>query len=127
HSYFARGWLRLYCLEINQRLAAIYYCYRFRNEIFYFQSGFDPAYEAYSPGQALLGFAVEHAISEGNQVFDLLKGDHHYKSQWANSSRETTGIAVYRPTLAGHMAKLRWQTAPAAVRILKHWMSVGAA
>lgn len=39
---FPRDWIRLYCLEINQRLAAIYYCYRFRNEIFYFQSGFDP-------------------------------------------------------------------------------------
>lgn len=127
HACFERGWLRLYCLEINQRLAAIYYCYRFRNEIFYFQSGFDPAFEAYSPGQALLGFAVEHAIGEGNQIFDLLKGDHHYKSQWANSSRETTGVAVYRPTLAGRMAKLRWQTAPTAGRTLKHWMGVGTA
>lgn len=122
---FARGWIRLYCLDIGGRLAAMYYCYRFRNEIFYFQSGFDPAFEAYSPGQALLGFAVEHAIAEGNRVFDLLKGDHHYKFQWATGNRETAGLSIYRPTLAGRMAELRWQTAPATARTLRRWIGIG--
>ena len=106
-SAFARGWLRLYCLELDGELAAITYCYRFRNRIFLMQAGFDPKLARSNPGKALLGHALEHAIGEGNEVFDFLKGEHRYKDELATGHRETRGVRVFRNTLGGIAYRLR--------------------
>jgi CelD/BcsL family acetyltransferase involved in cellulose biosynthesis len=111
-SCFDRDWIRLYCLTLNDQMAAIYYCYRFNNEVLYFQSGFDPAFEDFVPGQVLLGFAVEHAINEGNKVFDLLKGQHRYKTEWANDSRKTCDLSVYRGNFRAQAYFTRTQRLP---------------
>src|SRR3989344_7303272 len=110
---FRRGWIRIYCLTLNDRIAAIYYCYRFRNEIFYFQSGFDPAFEDYVPGQVLLGYAVEDAINEGNKVFDLLKGQYRYKTEWANDSRKTRDLSAYHANFRTKLYLIRRKYLPA--------------
>jgi CelD/BcsL family acetyltransferase involved in cellulose biosynthesis len=107
-----RGWLRLYCLEIEGELAAIYYAYRFRNSVYLMQTGFDPALRKSSPGSVLLGHALEHAIGEGNEVFDFLRGEYHYKNELANGMRETVFAAVYRPTLGALVHRLRRITLP---------------
>ncbi|GAB4509838.1 MAG: GNAT family N-acetyltransferase [Sulfuricaulis sp.] len=120
-SCFDRDWIRLYCLTLNDQMVAIYYCYRFNNEVLYFQSGFDPAFEDFVPGQVLLGFAVEHAINEGNKVFDLLKGQYRYKTEWANDSRKTCDLSVYRGNFSGQAYFARTQRLPrlkAAVKTL---------
>lgn len=99
--------IRMYCLMVNDEPVAIHYCYRNAREIMYFQSGFDPRYKQYSPGQVLFGFAIEHAIAEGNRVFDMLKGDYSFKQSWTNDVRHTVSIVAQRPTLLGalHRAK----------------------
>jgi CelD/BcsL family acetyltransferase involved in cellulose biosynthesis len=91
--------LRLYCLEIAGELAAIIYCYRFRNRIYVMQAGFDPAYSRWSPGTVLLSYALEHAIGEGNEVLDFLRGQHGYKEDLATGSRQTVCLTVSRSTL----------------------------
>jgi len=106
-SSFARGWLRLYCLELDGKIAAITYCYRFRNRIFLMQAGFDPEMAKSNPGKVLLGCALEHAIGEGNEVFDFLKGEHRYKDQLATGHRATRGVRVFRNTLGGIAYRLR--------------------
>ena len=105
------GWVRLYSLEVPgasagepPRPIAMFYCYRYRDEILYFQSGFDPEYEKYSPGHVLMGFSIESALGEGALVFDMLKGNHAYKSMWANDSRTTQQIVAHRSTVPGLMA-----------------------
>ena len=106
-SAFARGWLRLYCLELDGAIAAVTYCYRFRNRIFLMQAGFDPELAKSNPGKVLLGCALEHAIGEGNEVFDFLKGEHRYKDQLATGHRATRGVRVFRNTLGGIAYRLR--------------------
>jgi len=106
-SAFARGWLRLYCLELDGVIAAITYCYRFRNRVFLMQAGFDPKLAKSNPGKALLSYALEHAIGEGNEVFDFLKGEHRYKDELATGHRETRGVRVFRNTLGGIAYRLR--------------------
>src|SRR5262245_62305555 len=102
------GWVRLYSLEVPDATGAappqpiaMFYCYRYRDEILYFQSGFDPEYEKYSPGHVLMGFSIESAVGEGAVVFDMLKGNHAYKSMWANDSRTTRQIVAHRSTVPG--------------------------
>ena len=106
-SAFGRGWLRLYCLELDGEIAAITYCYRFRNRIYLMQAGFDPALAKSNPGKVLLGHALEHAIGEGNAVFDFLKGEHRYKDQLATGYRNSRGVRVFRNTPGGIAYRLR--------------------
>jgi len=106
-STFPRGWLRLYCLELDGEIAAITYCYRFRNRVYLMQAGFDPDKSKSNPGKVLLGHALEHAIEEGNEVFDFLRGEHRYKDQLATGYRTTLCVRVFRNTLAGLVYRLQ--------------------
>lgn len=102
-----RGWLRLYCLELDGEIAAITYCYRFRNRVFLMQAGFDPARARLNPGKVLLGYALEHAIGEGNEVFDFLRGEHRYKDQLATGHRDTPCLRVFGSSLGALAYRLR--------------------
>jgi CelD/BcsL family acetyltransferase involved in cellulose biosynthesis len=107
HAGFARGWLRLYCLELDGDVAAITYCYRFRNRVYLMQAGFDPAKARCNPGKVLLGHAIEHAIGEGNVAFDFLRGEHRYKNQLATGHRTTICVRVFRATAGALAYRLR--------------------
>jgi CelD/BcsL family acetyltransferase involved in cellulose biosynthesis len=97
HACQARDRLRLYCLEIDGQVAAIYYFYRFRDRVYLMQSGFDPDFSDVKPGQALLGYVIEDAIGEGHKVLDFLRGDHRYKDEIATGERETVYLTAMRP------------------------------
>ncbi|MFN2645875.1 MAG: GNAT family N-acetyltransferase [Burkholderiales bacterium] len=102
-----RGWLKLYCLEVDDELAAITYCYRFRNRVYLMQAGFDPERARLNPGKVLLGYAVEHAIGEGNEIFDFLRGEHRYKDQLASAYRSTLCVRIFRNSIAAFAYRLR--------------------
>jgi CelD/BcsL family acetyltransferase involved in cellulose biosynthesis len=102
-----RGWLRLYCLEVDGEIAAMSYCYRFRNRVFLMQSGYDPALSRFKPGNVLLGYALEDAVAQGHEVFDFLRGEHRYKQELSTGNRETAYVAAFRPTVAGWLYRLR--------------------
>ncbi len=114
-----RDWIRFYCLEADGKRIAVFYCYRFRNQIFYFQAGFDPDYERLRPGLVLIGHALEHAIEEGNFIFDFLRGEHPYKTQWGKSRRETHTMVAYRPGLRAMLYRLQSEQIPAMKLRLK--------
>jgi CelD/BcsL family acetyltransferase involved in cellulose biosynthesis len=102
-----RGWLRLYCLELDDELSAITYCYRFRNRVYLMQAGFDPARARLNPGRVLLSYALEHAIGEGNEIFDFLRGEHRYKDQLATGHRNTMSVRVFRTSPGAFAYRLR--------------------
>jgi CelD/BcsL family acetyltransferase involved in cellulose biosynthesis len=106
--------LRLYALEIDGQVAAMYYFYKFRDTVYLMQSGFDPELGDVKPGQVLLGHIVEHAIGEGHKVLDFLRGDHRYKDELASGERETRYVSAFRNTPGGVAYRLRRQILPAA-------------
>jgi CelD/BcsL family acetyltransferase involved in cellulose biosynthesis len=114
HRFFRRGWLRLLVLEIGEEIVAMRYCFRFRDEVFAFQSGFDPAYGRLGPGSVLMGHLLENSIGEGVRRVDMLKGDYPHKRSWSREHRTTTRLRVYRRTLGGLLRRLREQELPAA-------------
>lgn len=116
-----RGWVRFYRIEVDGKAAAMFYCYRYRDDVLYFQSGFDPQHEKHSLGQVLMGRAIESALQEGAKVFDLLKGEHAYKASWSNDFRYTVDLVAHNTSLLGRLSlareKLRaWKRAVAARR-----------
>jgi CelD/BcsL family acetyltransferase involved in cellulose biosynthesis len=102
-----RDRLRLYCLEIAGAVAAMFYFYRFRGRVYLMQSGYDPDFAAWKPGQVLLGHVVEHAIGEKHEVLDFLRGNHRYKEELATGVRETVFCDVFRPTLGAYLYRTR--------------------
>lgn len=117
-----RGWLRLYCLEREGQLVAMSYFYRFRNSVFLMQAGFDPAFAELRPGHVLTAYALEHAIGEGNDTFDFLRGHHQYKDELATARRETSFLTGYRRTGAALAYRALHRQLPALKQRVKRWL-----
>lgn len=119
-SFFPRGWLRLYCLEAAGEIRAMLYCYRFRRTVYLMQSGFDPEFSRYGIGKVLLGYALEHAIGEGNEVFDFLRGEHRYKEELATGHRNTVTVRAFAGTACALAYRVRHVWLPGVTaRVLK--------
>ena len=91
-----QGQLRLLGLELEGRSIAMIYGMQYKGRFCFFQSGFDPAYAAHSPGDVLMGYAVELAIEQGCEIFDMLKGDHEYKRHFFQDSRRNLELRAFR-------------------------------
>jgi CelD/BcsL family acetyltransferase involved in cellulose biosynthesis len=79
--------LRLYSVRLRGEIIAAQYNLRRDHRVFYYLSGFDPAYARYSPGAALLSFTIRAAIEEGATEFDFLRKREEYKYQWGARDR----------------------------------------
>jgi CelD/BcsL family acetyltransferase involved in cellulose biosynthesis len=115
----ACGWIRFYVLSSADAPMAMFYCYRFRDRVFYFQAGFDPSFERLRPGMVLMGHAIEHAIAERNDVFDYLRGEHEYKTQWGKGRRRTGTLTVYSRGWRAGLFHLRDRSVPMLKQSLK--------
>jgi CelD/BcsL family acetyltransferase involved in cellulose biosynthesis len=109
---FEQDRLRLYCLESDKQLVAMLYCYRWKDGIYFFQGGFDTDYEDLRVGNVIMGFAIEHAINEGNRVFDMLKGDYRYKRSLAKNRNHTWYIIATRFSVPGLIYRFRHELLP---------------
>lgn len=118
-TLFAQGRLRLHGAEVDGHIVALLYCYRFRDRVLYFQGGFDPEIASLRPGLTLMGYAIEQAIAEGAQVFDMLRGEHDFKTQWAKQKRSTAQATVFEGSLAAALWRLRMHLLPPAKRFLQ--------
>jgi CelD/BcsL family acetyltransferase involved in cellulose biosynthesis len=114
-----RDRVRLYCLELSGAVVAMFYFYKFRDRVYLMQSGFDPDFSKLKPGQALLGYIIEHAIGEKQTVLDFLRGDHRYKDELATGERETVHLEVFRPTLGAYLYRTRRIYLPAIKAAIK--------
>lgn len=77
----AAGKLRVYSLRLNGADAAGLICFPSANGPQLWAAGFDPTLCKLSPGIVLFGLAIQHAISERAEHFDLLRGQQRYKSE----------------------------------------------
>jgi CelD/BcsL family acetyltransferase involved in cellulose biosynthesis len=91
----ARGWLRLWILELDGRPAAAWYGFRFAGAESYYQSGRDPAFESESVGFVLMAHTIREAMEAGIAEYRLLRGGEDYKSRFAthDDEVETVGLA----------------------------------
>lgn len=94
------GLLRLCALSLNDEMIAVMYSLidppgrTHRTQYIYLPS-FSLRYAELRPGTLLQAMAMEHAASEGVEVFDLLRGDESYKNLWHAEKTPTYGFALY--------------------------------
>ncbi len=92
HRFFSRlanqdGW-RVDYLENEGVATACLFGWTDGSDYYLYNSSFDPALQAASPGLVLLIAMIEHSISEGWGVFDFLKGDETYKAHLGAAPRQ---------------------------------------
>lgn len=100
HDFAARahelGWLRLWLLELDGRVVAGWYGFRFGGQEWFYQSGRDPGHDSDVVGFVLMAHTVRAAAQDGIGVYRLLAGGEAYKARFA-----TEHPACERVILAG--------------------------
>lgn len=99
----ARGWLRLWILEVGVVPVAAWLGWRVGNRTAAYSSGWDPAWARYSVGTLIRANAMRAAAEEGCDGFDLLLGGEDYKHRYATGARHVETLVV---TPARHPARL---------------------
>jgi CelD/BcsL family acetyltransferase involved in cellulose biosynthesis len=92
----ARGWLRVWLLELDGHPRAVIHGFRFGDVESFYQSGRDPSFDADSVGFVLLLHAIREALGDGMTEYRLLRGGEAYKSRFANEDGEVTTLATTR-------------------------------
>jgi CelD/BcsL family acetyltransferase involved in cellulose biosynthesis len=100
HRQLANRWLpsgrmRLPAIEKDGRLIAGIYVIDCGDEMLQYQLGWNPEYARISLGNIAMRWAVEHAILQGRQRYDLLPGDHEYKRSWCQSARYVVDLECF--------------------------------
>ena len=90
------GVFRLFFMEINGERVATAMCFDYGRARMLYNSGFNPAYRAYSVGLLLKALCLGDAIKEGKQYFDFLRGSEPYKYDLGGQNRTVYHMVVKR-------------------------------
>ena len=71
--------LRLSILELNASPVAATMCFDYKNDVYLYNSGYDPEYGWLSVGLISKALCVKDSIKRGKKRFDFLKGGEAYK------------------------------------------------
>jgi CelD/BcsL family acetyltransferase involved in cellulose biosynthesis len=91
----ARGWLRLWFLELDGQRVAAWYGFRFAGIETYYQAGRHPAWDRESVGFVLLAHAIREAFDNGVSEHRFGRGGEWYKYRFADDEEglETIGLS----------------------------------
>jgi CelD/BcsL family acetyltransferase involved in cellulose biosynthesis len=78
-SLAEQGNIRLSFLEISGVRAGTTLCFDYNNDIYLYNSAYDPAYSSLSVSLLLKVFNIRDAVEHGKKRFDFLSGDEPYK------------------------------------------------
>jgi CelD/BcsL family acetyltransferase involved in cellulose biosynthesis len=73
------GLAGLYMFEVDSRRVASTFCFEDKNETLIYNSGYDPRYAYLSVGLLSKAACLRHAIDDGRQHLDFLRGSEPYK------------------------------------------------
>jgi CelD/BcsL family acetyltransferase involved in cellulose biosynthesis len=96
-AFLPRGIFNLTFIELEgHRKLAGTIGFRFEGTFFLYNSAFDRAYQAVSPGMVLVAEDIRIAIEGGCRAFDLLKGDYAYKYRFGAVPRPVKRLSIER-------------------------------
>ena len=91
-------------LYLNEKPAAVWYCFLLGKKCYAYQQGFSPEFEG-SPSDVCQQFLIRKLTEEHYEEFDYLRGRESYKDSCANSSRETEWAIVFRNRGAAYWSR----------------------
>jgi CelD/BcsL family acetyltransferase involved in cellulose biosynthesis len=99
----ARGWLRLWLLELGGRPIAAWHGFSVGGVVSYYQAGRDPDYDHLAPGFALMAHSVEQAFREDASEYRFGRGDEAFKFRFGAEATVRDAVAIPRGS-AGRLA-----------------------
>lgn len=116
----ARGWLRLWIMEADDRPVAAWYGFRFADAECYYQAGRDPAWDGYSVGFVLLAHSIREAFNDGVSAYRLLRGGESYKDRFSSEDHglETVGLSRTPAGKASILAAVAARSMPRSAKRL---------
>ena len=104
----AQGRLDLWVLELDGKVAAVQFGFRYGDRVFQLQEGNDPAHASDRVGFLLRGHVMKELIAQGVRTYDFLGGALGYKANWGAEAGHYLDLRFARPFSAG-AAHLRAQ------------------
>jgi CelD/BcsL family acetyltransferase involved in cellulose biosynthesis len=92
----ARGGARLALLDTASGPVAAFVTLEWEGTVGLYNSGFEPAHAALSPGLVLLAGVVRDAIERGRRTFDFLRGEERYKYEFGPTPEPVHCVTVAR-------------------------------
>lgn len=114
--------LRLFVLELDERIIAFQITTQLNGAIFMLKIGYLEEYGSHSPGQVLQTQILRWAFSQPDvKIFDMLGGGGEAfktKMRWATEVENLYTLRIFRNNLPGAWAWLRYAIAPRVKRFL---------
>jgi CelD/BcsL family acetyltransferase involved in cellulose biosynthesis len=92
-----RGAVRLWLLDSDRGPLASFICLEWDGGVGLYNSGFDPARAALSPGLVLLTHLIRDAIARGHRRFDFLRGEERYKYEFGPTPEDVHCVEIGPP------------------------------
>jgi len=94
---YDEGWLQLVFLTIRGQKAAAYIDFVYNNRVLVYNSGLDwQRFPRAGAGIVLTAYIIRHAIEQGREVFDFLRGNERYKYQFGGQDVEVRRLTIRR-------------------------------
>jgi CelD/BcsL family acetyltransferase involved in cellulose biosynthesis len=90
------GLLRLYELELNGSPIAAVLCFDQGRRLFFYNSGYDPAYAQFAVGLGSKAMCLQDAIESGHTCVDFLRGHEPYKYDLGGKDRQIYRALIRR-------------------------------
>jgi CelD/BcsL family acetyltransferase involved in cellulose biosynthesis len=72
-------YIKLYYLELDGIRVSYVICFDYQNELYLYNSAYDPAFSSVNVGLLLKLYCLQESIAEGKRRFDFLRGNERYK------------------------------------------------
>lgn len=107
------GWAHYSALQVDGQPVAWHLGLLDRGDLYWWLPTYDPAWESFSPGKALLARLLEHGIARGLRRVHFLTGGQPYKLAWKPDLPELRTVRWHSPSVRGHLLALYdWRAAP---------------
>jgi CelD/BcsL family acetyltransferase involved in cellulose biosynthesis len=93
--------LELWVLELDGRIVAAQFAFRYGDKVFQLQEGNDPKHASDRVGFLLRGQVLKELIAQGVRTYDFLGGETGYKARWGAQPRHYLDVRFARPFSPG--------------------------
>jgi peptidoglycan/xylan/chitin deacetylase (PgdA/CDA1 family) len=101
-----QGWLCLRFLKRGTDTIAAFYGFQIGGSLHFYQTGFDPAWVALSPGKAIIDATLREAFASGCSEYNFLQGDEQYKSTWTRDHYVLFFGCIYNRSVLGKLNRV---------------------
>lgn len=95
-SFMPLGWLRLDLFEIGERALASTFSFSFNDNLYLYNSAYEPDLARLSPGYVHVSELVRSSISSGVRIFDFMRGPERYKYRLGAQEVPLNNVRIFR-------------------------------